>query len=756
MRRLIPKFLTVLTVTTACSAQGFDGDWDAAYTKATTALAKLSLSEKIGIVSGVGWGKGPCSGTTSAARSINYPALCLQDGPLGVRSAASITAFPAGIQAGATWDRALMRERGRGIGEETRALGIHVILGPVAGPLGQFAQGGRNWEGFSNDPYLSGVANEQTIAGIQEAGAQACVKHYILNEQERDRETMNSVVDDRTLHELYLWPFAEAVRAGVASIMCSYNRVDGTYACENRRLMEDLLKNELGFKGYVLTDWNAQHSTAESANTGLDMTMPGSAQNGGNVFWGSRLQSAVSAGQVQMSRLDDMVKRILAAWYFTKQDVGYPDTKIDRRTNNGGPNVQGSHSTIARAVARDGIVLLKNTDGILPLKSPKSIAIIGSDAVPNPRGINSCQDMGCNQGTLTMGWGSGSATLPYVSSPADTITTRAKKDGTTVTLSASDTASQGRSTAQNAEVAIVFITADSGEAYITVEGHAGDRKDLFAWHNGEALVKAVAEVNKNVIVVVHTVGPIILEGFADLSNVKAILWAGLPGQEAGNALVDVLYGDYSPSGKLPYTIAKTASDYGTTIQGYSDNFREGLFIDYRALEKNRITPRYEFGYGLSYTTFNYSSLVIYGSPSSGAETGPTVPGGASSLFEVVATVAVNVTNSGSATAAEVPQLYIGFPDSAPGTPARQLRGFDKLSLQPGEGATVRFELRRKDLSFWDAPAKKWSLPKGTFGVEVGASSRDIRLTEIQHFVAVRNALSSSIGSSAIPSKTSHR
>jgi beta-glucosidase len=401
-----------LTLATVAASQGFAGDWDAAYNKAISALAKLSQSDKIGIVTGVGWGKGPCSGNTGSVKSINYPALCAQDGPLGVRSASSVTAFPPGIQAGATWDRELMRERGRALGEEVKALGIHIILGPVAGPLGQFANGGRNWEGFGNDPYLSGVATEQTIGGIQEAGAQACVKHFILNEQEKNRETMNSVIDDRTLHEFYLWPFAEAVRANVASVMCSYNKVDGKWSCENNRSMNELLKQELGFRGYVLTDWDAHHSTADSANAGLDMTMPGSAQNGNNVYWGSKLQSAVSSGQVSSTRLDDMVKRVLASWYLTKQDQGYPETKIDRRNNNGGPNVQGNHSIVARAVARDGIILLKNTDNVLPLKAPKSIAVIGSDAAPNPKGINSCNQMGCNQGTLTMGWGSGSATLP--------------------------------------------------------------------------------------------------------------------------------------------------------------------------------------------------------------------------------------------------------------------------------------------------------------------------------------------------------
>ena len=255
MFKMLPKLLLPFAAAlTLVSSQGFAGDWEIAYSKAKSALAKLSQAEKIGIVTGVGWGKGACSGNTSPALSIGFRALCLQDGPLGIRSAASITAFPAGIQAASTWDRTLMRDRGRGIGSQTKALGINVILAPVGGPLGQFANGGRNWEGFGSDPYLCGVAMEHTIGGIQEAGAQACAKHFILNEQEKNRETMNSVIDDRTLHELYLWPFAEAVKANVASFMCSYNKIGGTWGCENQKMMDDILKKELGFKGYVLTD----------------------------------------------------------------------------------------------------------------------------------------------------------------------------------------------------------------------------------------------------------------------------------------------------------------------------------------------------------------------------------------------------------------------------------------------------------------------------------------------------------------------
>ncbi|KAF4620126.1 hypothetical protein G7Y89_g14696 [Cudoniella acicularis] len=621
--------LFALAAPWAAEAQGFVASWDDAYTKANAALAKLSTTEKIAIVTGIGWGKGACAGNTGTASSINFRSLCLQDGPLGVRSATGITAFPPGIQAASTWDRSLMRERGRGIGGQTKALGVNVILGPVAGPLGEFAQGGRNWEGFGNDPYLCGVGMEQTVAGIQEAGAQACGKHYIGNEQEKNRETMNSVIDERTMHELYLWPFAEAVKANLASIMCSYNKLGGKWSCENPHALNELLKQELGFRGFVVTDWNAQHSTADSANAGLDMTMPGSDFDGKNIYWGTALQSAVSSKQVSSARLDDMVKRILASWYLTKQDQNYPATTVVKG-GTGGRNVQGNNGTIAKNVARDGIVLLKNAGNLLPLKKPKSIAIVGSGAVANPKGINSCTDNGCNTGTLTMGWGSGTATLPHLRH---------------YNLNRYSQRRCLRGSIRRRR--IVFITSDSGESYITVETNAGDRSDLNAWHNGNDLVKAVAAINKNTIVVVNSVGPIILESFADLANVKAIVWAGLPGQEAGNALVEVLYGDVSPSGKLPYTIAKSASNYGTSIQATTDGFSEGLFIDYRYLDKNKIDPRYEFGFGLSYTTFNYSNLDITGTPTSGAESGDTIPGGSASLFDVVATVTATITNSGS-------------------------------------------------------------------------------------------------------------
>lgn len=279
-----------------------------------------------------------------------------------------------------------------------------------------------------------------------------------------------------------------------------------------------------------MSDWNAQHTTTGSANAGLDMTMPGSDYNKKNVLWGPALQSAVSGGQIAQSRLDDMVKRVLAAWYLVGQDKGYPTASFNSWTI-GTHNVGGTHKTNVRSMARDGIILLKNTGNALPLNKPKSIAIIGTDSTVGSKGANGCADRGCDDGTLAMGWGSGTAEFPYLSTPLDAIKSQASKDGTTITSSTSDTASQGASAAQNADVAIVFINSDSGEGYIKVEGVSGDRNDLNPWHNGNDLVNAVAKVNKKTIVVVHSVGPLILESWIDNPNIVAVVWAGLPGND---------------------------------------------------------------------------------------------------------------------------------------------------------------------------------------------------------------------------------
>lgn len=544
----------------------------------------------------MGWDKGPCVGNTSPADSIGFPSLCLQDGPLGLRFGSSVTAFAPGIQAASTWDVELIRQRGQFMGEEARGMGVNVMLGPAPGALGKIPAGGRNWEGFGPDPYLAGVAAAETVQGMQGAGVQACAKHYIANEQEVNRNTMSSNVDDRTMHELYLWPFADSVHAGVASVMCSYNKVDGTWSCESEESLTNVLKEELGFRGFVVSDWDAQHTTEGSANGGMDMTMPGSNYDGGNVLWGDVLQQAIDSGDVPQERVDDMVRRVLASWYLLGQDEDYPSFNIDA-------DVTGDHVENARAVARDGIVLLKNDENLLPLADVSNIAVVGSSSVNNPDGINACPDRSCSKGALAMGWGSGTVELTYLIAPHDAIKERAETEGVSVTLSDTDDAGQGAAAAEGADVAFVFIMATSGEGYLEVDGHPGDRNHLDPWNEGNELVAAVAAANPNTIVVVHSTGPVILEEILSHEGVKGVVWAGLPGQENGNALVDILWGDTNPNGKLPYTLGKKAEDWGTAVAQGDDDFEEGLFIDYRHFDKEGIEPRYEFGYGMCKSEF---------------------------------------------------------------------------------------------------------------------------------------------------------
>ncbi|KAL2841870.1 glycoside hydrolase superfamily [Aspergillus pseudoustus] len=722
---------TVLLTAALASAQALT--WDQAYERATSDLSLLSQEEKVGIVTGVRWQGGPCVGNTYAPESIPYPSLCLQDGPLSVRFANPVTVFPAGINAGATWDRELIRARGAAMSAQAKGLGVNVQLGPGLGALGKIPSAGRNWEGFSSDPYLAGIATGEAIHGMQGSGVQACAKHFILNEQEHNRETISSIADDRTMHELYLWPFYDAVKANVASVMCSYNKVNGSWACENEEILNGLLKGELGFRGYVVSDWNAQHSTVLSANTGLDMTMPGSDFNTppGSIYWGDNLASAIASGSVPQARLDNMVTRILASWYLTGQDQDHPPVAFSS-WNGGAASVNvttAAHGDLARTIARDSIVLLKNRNQTLPLGTPASLAVIGSDAIVNPNGANACSDRGCNVGTLAQGWGSGTAEYPYLVAPLSAIQEKLAGTGTNIVTSTTDDAASGAQAAAAAETAIVFITSDSGEGYITVEGHVGDRNDLDPWHNGNALVQAVAQTNTPTIVVIHSVGAVILETILAQPNVVAIVWAGLPGQESGHALTDVLFGDVSPSGKLPYTIGKSEEDYGTAwTTALVDNFAEGLFIDYRHFDHAGIEPRYEFGFGLSYTTFQYTTLATAVNVVAGPTTGDTIVGGPEDLFAIIGTISAYIHNNGSATGAEVAQLYLGYPYSVPSTPPKQLRGFSKINLLPGESSQAIFELRRRDISYWDVVTQKWVVPTGTFQVYVGSSSRDIRLT----------------------------
>ncbi|KAJ7262071.1 beta-glucosidase [Mycena rebaudengoi] len=702
--------------------------WAAAYVKARTAVAKMSTADKVNLATGVGWQNGHCIGNIPAISSIAFPGLCLEDSPVGVRNADLVSVFPAAINVAATFDRTLMNQRGVAMAQEFRGKGVHVQLGPMMN-LMRAPAAGRNWEGFGGDPYLSGEGAFQTITGIQSVGVQATAKHYINNEQEHFRDTSSSNVDDRTQHELYALPFLRSVQANVASIMCSY--INSSFACENDKALNGILKTEYGFQGCsYLYHWWATHSTL-SVNAGLDVMkiFIGDVTLGsGTTYFGANL--------VQISL--DMATRILAAWYLVGQDSGYPAVNFDAWNNNAAfnqhVNVQSNHGTLIRQIGAASTVLLKNTNAALPLKVPKTIAIVGSGARTSSKGINGYPDRGGNDGVLAVGWGSGTANFPYLIAPLDAITTRARTDATTIASSTSDTdLNAARTAATGKDVALVFITADSGEGYITVEGNAGDRNSLSAWHGGDALVAAVASANKNTVVVVNAVGPINMEAWITNPNITAVVWSGLPGQEAGNSLVDILYGAVNPSGRLPYTIGKSISDYSaqvTTAQSGTITpiaYTEGIFIDYRRFDQANIAPRFEFGFGLSYTTFSYSGLTITGSTSGGTRQ----TGAGSSLdpwlHDPVVTVKFTLLNNGTVSGKEIPQLYLTYPTAAKSAP-KNLKGFDSISVGAGQSVAVTMTLSRFDFSTWNVATQRWEIATGTTTISIGASSRDIRLT----------------------------
>ncbi|THH31978.1 hypothetical protein EUX98_g2202 [Antrodiella citrinella] len=641
------------------------------------------------------------------------------------------------INVAATFNRTLMRQRGAAMGAEFKGKGVHVALGPMMN-LMRVPAAGRNWEGGGGDPFLSGELAFETITGLQSSGVQACAKHYINNEQEHFRDSSSSNVDDRTEHELYAHPFLRSVQANVAAVMCSYSEsqeqsvmfllraqvdsVNGTFSCENDQTLNGILKGEFGFQGYVMSDWWATHSGAPAVNAGLDMTMPG--------------DTTTNSGQTTPPLTQgDMNNR-----YLLEQDSGFPAVNFDAWQSSAGThvNVQADHADLIRTIGDASTVLLKNSNNALPFtNSLKSIAVIGNGATNSSKGPNgislSYTDRGGDDGVLAMGWGSGTDNFPYLVAPVDAITARTKPVGITVTSSLSDTDLTGAANAAaNKDVALVFITADSGEGYITVEGNAGDRNNLSAWHGGDALVEQVASVNKNTIVVVNSVGPITMEGWIDHPNVTALVWSGLPGQEAGNAVADVLFGAYNPGAKLPFTIGKSASDYPTEIIANGNGivpipYTEGLFIDYRHFDSANIAPRFEFGFGLSYTTFEYTDLTVTGSTTGGTRQ-PIGPGAALDpwLHDSVVTVSFTLTNNGTVAGTEVPQLYLSPPASTNSAPLN-LKGFDSVPLAPGQSTTVSFSLSRYSFATWDVPSQSWQIPTGVTGIAVGASSRDIRL-----------------------------
>ncbi|KAH8556725.1 glycoside hydrolase superfamily [Umbelopsis sp. PMI_123] len=683
--------------------------WEEAYALAKPLVDKMSLEQKVGMATGVGFMQSNCVGNTLASTNPDFPALCLQDGPLGVRMAYNVTLGLSGITAAQSFDKDIMHKRGMMMGEEFRGKGVNIQLGPAMNFM-RSPEGGRGWESFGECEYLSGVAASETVKGIQSQGVIATAKHFVLNDQETNRQTESTVVDDRTLHEIYLWPFARSVEAGVGSVMCSYNEINSTYACENDHTLNQVLKGELNFQGFVMSDWFGTHSGAKAVNAGLDMDMPGdtitSEGLGGPSYFGANLIESVKNGSVPESRVTDMATRIAAAWYKMGQNENYPKSNLNsfNMTFVGSVNVKGDHPQIVRSQAAAATVLLRNNDNILPLtEHTKSIAIVGSDAFYDPlmNNATACSYYECDPATVVQGGGSGTITFvdPLIA-PVDGIKARAGHDVTFHTTNDNYDLESAETVAKSAEIAIVFANTDSSEG--------SDRTNLTLYNNGDNLIQAVADANENTIVVIHSVGAALMP-WIDHPNIKAIVWPGLPGEQSGNSLADILFGDVNPSGRLPYTIAKQLSDYPASISNESViSYTEKLLIGFKWFDAKNVEPLFPFGFGLSYTNFAYNKLKVN-----------------TNSKKSQVDVSIEVENTGKVEGSEVVQLYLSFPESA-GEPPKLLRGFEKVTVRAGQRSKVSFQLGKTELSIWDVTSQKWVIPSGKFQVHAAASSRDIR------------------------------
>ncbi|HUN35669.1 MAG TPA: glycoside hydrolase family 3 C-terminal domain-containing protein [Trebonia sp.] len=648
-------------------------------TRVSELLAQMSLSQKISMMTGTG---GSYVGNLAAIPSLCIPAVGLEDGPAGVGDGmTNVTQLPAPVDVAATWDTAAEQSYGQVIGAEQAAKGSTVDLGPTINIV-RDPRWGRAFESIGEDPYLAGQLSAADIRGVQSAGTMAQVKHFAVYNQETNRNTSsdNAVVSTQAEQEIYLPAFQAAVQQGAASsVMCSYSWINGTAACQNPYTLSTVLRQQFGFTGFVTSDWGATHSTAASANAGLDMDMPGS-----DGYYGSALSSAVSSGSVSTATINSAVSDILTEMFA----FGLFD-----KTPSGSPSAVATNSTDqndALQLSEEGTVLLKNSGSILPLSSSdKSIAVIGADASTSPQ---------------TDGGGSAGVNSSGTVTPLQGIQAAAPS-GTTVTYNSGSSDSSAASAAAAASVAVVFANLGESEGSDLTSIDLGTTQDN--------LITSVAAANPNTVVVLNTGSAVTMPW---LSSVKGVLEAWYPGQEDGTSIASVLFGSYDPSGHLTVTFPTSLSQVpaSTTAQwpgtGGTVQYSEGIDVGYRWYDSQSLTPLFPFGYGLSYTTFSFSNLHV----------GALTAGGA-------ATVTATVTNTGSRSGADVAQLYVDDP-SASGQPPLQLEGFQRVNLAAGASTTVTFNLTQQNLQYWNSSSNAWATSTGSYGIEVGDSSASLPLS----------------------------
>ncbi|MFI6323020.1 glycoside hydrolase family 3 C-terminal domain-containing protein [Nonomuraea sp. NPDC050556] len=628
-----------------------------------------SLEDQAALTSGDGlW-------TTKATAGL--PSITLTDGPHGVRHTSPATCFPPAVALGSSWDPALLRRVGEALGVEARALDVQVLLGPGVN-IKRSPLCGRNFEYLSEDPRLSGVLGAALVAGVQSQGVGACVKHFAANNQETGRMRVSSEADERTLREIYLPAFEHIVKTAQPwTVMCSYNRVNGEYASENRWLLTEVLREEWGFDGVVVSDWGAVNDRVAALRAGLDLEMP---TTGG--FTDAQLVDAVRRGELPAELVAQAADRVRAL--------------VERSSPGSGVFDAVAHHALAREVAAQCAVLLKN-DGVLPLTPGDSIAVVG-ELARSPR----YQGAGSSQLTPTQL----DNTLSFLGDVPFAPGYRLDTSSPDPLLE-----EEARQVASGASVTVVFLGLPASQ-----ESEGFDREHLDLPSNQLAVLSAVASTGTRVVVVLANGGVVTVSGWQD--HADAILEGWLLGQAGGGAIADLLFGVVNPSGRLAETIPVRLADTPSylTFPGEFDRVRyaEGVFVGYRHHDAVEGEVSYPFGHGLSYTTFSYSDLTL---STDGRDEEATV------------TVSFTVTNTGSRAGAEVAQVYVSAPSQAVRRPVRELRAWSKTLLSPGESVALRFTLKFRDFAYFD-PSAGWTAEGGPVGIHVGASSRDLRLSGV--------------------------
>jgi beta-glucosidase len=642
------------------------------------------------------------AGHVNGDSSLCIPDVNMSDAGSGVVGLQQgTTVFPSGIAQAAMWDPAMSKQFGQALGREAFAKGINVMLGPGM-DMARIAVNGRNFEYGGEDPYLTGQVMAAAIRGIQTNPVLAEAKHYVLNDQEHDRNTVNVHVDARTLHEIYLAPFEAAVKQGhVGSIMCSYNLAFGQHVCQNKNLLDGVLRRQWGFDGFVTSDWGATHSTAPSAKAGMDLEMNVAPPQ----YYGTALGNAIAAKQVSVARLDTMLRHIFVPMFryglFDRPVVTQPDAFLSQADTP-------ADRALARQMSEQSTVLLKNQGNLLPLDNGtgRTIAVIGTAA--NPAGA---------AGASGGGGSSHGSGLPSPVSPLEGIQSLAATRGDKVIYADGTASADATAVASQADVAIV-VTSDSeseGTDRTTLNaGGPGACASVLCTGTGQdenALVQTVAAANPNTVVVIDAGAPVSMPW---LGGVKSVLDAWYPGVENGNAIADLIYGIANPSGHLPQTFPKSLADMPTKTQaqypGINDKetYSEGLQIGYRYFDAHNVTPLFPFGFGLSYTTFGFSHLRV-------ANRGPG------------ADVTYTITNTRRRAGADVGQAYVAFPRKL-GEPLRQLKGFQRTMLDSGQSQAVTIHLDGRAFSYWNSARQAWVRAPGCYRISLGDSSRSLPLT----------------------------